>query len=224
MNFAQRLLILIAFCVSFVFSACKKDVTETSNTEICDTLVCQNGGQCLDGICECPEGYGGYDCSDLILPDWIELDCVEVFKFDQMNGTNSWDDGELGIDTLPDLFFGCGQDVGPTSNYVEGDWFYNGQIAAFNATSSQSYIFQRDHAMIFPLMEGQGIQGYDYECINISILDLDTSTSPGAAVYETMGSIIYQDLGNHYISNLPSYLIYENSYIGVRIFPKFHWD
>lgn len=30
----------------------------------CDGVVCQNGGACVDGACDCPDGYMGTNCED----------------------------------------------------------------------------------------------------------------------------------------------------------------
>ena len=42
--------------------ACNKDEDgkepETSN---CDNVTCLNGGECVDGTCDCPPGYIGTD-------------------------------------------------------------------------------------------------------------------------------------------------------------------
>jgi hypothetical protein len=40
----------------------------------CEDLTCFNGGTCLDGICECPPGYVGFNCQDLDYCD--TLDCL----------------------------------------------------------------------------------------------------------------------------------------------------
>ena len=47
-------------CLSFVLliSACKK--------EPCEEVICQNQGQCVEGLCECPEAYEGEFCENLI--------------------------------------------------------------------------------------------------------------------------------------------------------------
>lgn len=44
------------FLLSFILmiSACKKDLCESTN--------CLNGGECIDGTCECPEGFEGDNC------------------------------------------------------------------------------------------------------------------------------------------------------------------
>lgn len=46
--------------------ACEKDP--------CAELECLNGGQCLDGLCDCPEGYIGADCG-IGLDPCAQADC-----------------------------------------------------------------------------------------------------------------------------------------------------
>lgn len=41
-----------------VLAACKKDP--------CEELLCQNGGTCMEGICECPAEYEGEFCETLL--------------------------------------------------------------------------------------------------------------------------------------------------------------
>ena len=33
------------------------------STDACKDVVCENGGTCVEGDCECPEGFGGADCA-----------------------------------------------------------------------------------------------------------------------------------------------------------------
>lgn len=37
------------------FTSCEED-------EPCENIICQNGGICVDGTCDCPYGYAGPDC------------------------------------------------------------------------------------------------------------------------------------------------------------------
>jgi hypothetical protein len=199
-----------------LFSSCRKDIDPDPESviEICDTLVCQNGGTCESGVCACPTGYGGYDCSQEVLADWIELDCVEVFHFIETNNGHAWDEGESGIDTLPDLKIEVAQGFGvPT---MTGEWFYNGATAAFNVTNDQTYVFERNNAIVFPLNQ----DGLGYESISITLRDMDAFSSSE----EQISALIYQSLGSPYLSNLPSQIEFSNSDFGLRIFPKFHWN
>ncbi|MEX0814027.1 MAG: C1 family peptidase [Chitinophagales bacterium] len=49
---------LIAFCFAIALSACKKEIND------CEDVVCQNGGQCNDGSCDCPTGFSGVFCEN----------------------------------------------------------------------------------------------------------------------------------------------------------------
>ena len=34
-------------------------------------LVCQNGGKCFDGACDCPDGYFGLECEEKSRRMWF---------------------------------------------------------------------------------------------------------------------------------------------------------
>lgn len=49
------LLVSLAGILGLAFIAgCKKDTTRA--IQVCDTLVCQHGGTCLNNSCNCPAG------------------------------------------------------------------------------------------------------------------------------------------------------------------------
>ncbi len=65
--FTTATLVLIVFC-STIFYSCKKDKSPVkyNNTTLyqpCATVTCFNGGVCLDGLCNCPNGFEGSTCS-----------------------------------------------------------------------------------------------------------------------------------------------------------------
>lgn len=45
-------------------------------TKPCETLVCQNGGECIEGSCVCPAGIVGKEC-ELIVDPCVALNCVQ---------------------------------------------------------------------------------------------------------------------------------------------------
>lgn len=47
-----------------LFSSC-------SSKDSCDTLVCQNGGTCAGGFCNCPTGFDGPQCENRITDRYI---------------------------------------------------------------------------------------------------------------------------------------------------------
>jgi hypothetical protein len=51
-------IVLPALLTLCVFSS----VLYTSCKDKCGSTSCQNGGTCVDGVCECPQGYSGNGC------------------------------------------------------------------------------------------------------------------------------------------------------------------
>ena len=58
----------IAFCLLLMIS-CKEDP--------CDTLICVNDGTCVDGKCQCPEGFIGPTCG-IQLDPCLQKPCSEA--------------------------------------------------------------------------------------------------------------------------------------------------
>ncbi len=56
----KKLLPLLAILFLVATQSCKQNV--------CEGVVCNNGGTCKDGSCECPPGFSGADCSQQIEP------------------------------------------------------------------------------------------------------------------------------------------------------------
>ena len=62
-----------------VFNGCDKDTSSPSqNNDPCESIVCYNGGYCVNGECLCPEGYTGPDCSQQVTPTKIRITKIEV--------------------------------------------------------------------------------------------------------------------------------------------------
>ncbi|HMN32529.1 MAG TPA: calcium-binding EGF-like domain-containing protein [Chitinophagaceae bacterium] len=56
--------ILLSFFM-IVMNACKKKEIKYNDTTLirpCENVVCLNGGNCVDGQCNCPKGYEGTKC------------------------------------------------------------------------------------------------------------------------------------------------------------------
>ena len=73
----------------------------------CDIIICQNGGECVDGSCECPTGYTSGNCSEQIVPTSIKVKNIKVTRFPPTDGSGAgWDEGNG-----PDIFVGFGKDT-----------------------------------------------------------------------------------------------------------------
>lgn len=73
-----------------VFTACEKDP--------CEDITCLNGGVCINGECDCAEGYTGPDCGDQITPSNIKVSKIRITKFPSYNNGSDWDTWSAGSD------------------------------------------------------------------------------------------------------------------------------
>src|SRR5687767_4008987 len=84
--------IIIIIAVSVIIMSCAKD--------FCDNSICLNGGTCIEGSCDCPEGFTGQFCDEQNTPDKIRVRTIQVTRFPGVNEGVSWDS----IDG-PDIYF-----------------------------------------------------------------------------------------------------------------------
>lgn len=59
--FTVLALLIFTGMVLLAFSSC-----DNNNEDNCNNLICQNGGICEDGACNCPTGFGGDNCEILL--------------------------------------------------------------------------------------------------------------------------------------------------------------
>lgn len=81
--------LIIGFALTFilataVFNSCKKD-------DPCEGVTCLNGGTCVNGECDCPDGYSGPNCGDQVTPAKIRISKVKITKFPQYDSGTNWD-------------------------------------------------------------------------------------------------------------------------------------
>jgi hypothetical protein len=85
----MKRIFLFVFPVLFLtgFSACIE-------TDPCMEVICENGGYCDEGDCDCPEGYTGVYCETALIPKYLRAYELKVnsFPYYRDNGTN-WDNG-----------------------------------------------------------------------------------------------------------------------------------
>lgn len=76
----------------FIFSVCFL-CSITSCKDECEDIACENGGTCLDGSCDCPEGFSGVNCeltacSDVVCENGGVCENGDCNCLDGYSGTN----------------------------------------------------------------------------------------------------------------------------------------
>ncbi len=90
----------LVFCILF-FISCKDE---------CSDKECLNGGVCIDGECDCPERWGGDDCSEQIIPTWVRVKNLTLEPFSGVDEFGEpWDAPGDG----PDLTFEVTENSAP---------------------------------------------------------------------------------------------------------------
>ena len=141
-------LFVLTFLISISFlNSCDKD---EPTPDPCENITCLNEGVCVNGDCDCADGYSGPSCGDQITPTKIRISKIKITSFPQYDGTESWD-------------FGSGPDI-----YVmlyKGDTFIHEQPGLFeNADSSQDYIYTpTSYIEISDTTAQHGLYLYDYD-------------------------------------------------------------
>lgn len=79
----MKKLFLLSCLLLFMFS-CKKDP--------CEDKLCLNGGTCVDGTCDCAEGYTGSDCSTQKTPTAMSINKITMTDYPLHEpGGSDWD-------------------------------------------------------------------------------------------------------------------------------------
>ena len=92
-----------------MFLSCRKDP--------CTGIVCKNGGNCINGICNCPASYTGSDCGTEKTPSSVTISKIVLTNYPMTDGSGAgWD-----ITAGPDIFlsFNSGSSAN-TSNFNSG--------------------------------------------------------------------------------------------------------
>ncbi len=76
-------------CLSVLFLVM---IYSCDNDDPCDGIICENGGVCVNGACDCPEGYTGPDCSNQQTPSTIRVTNIKVTRFPATDSNGGgWD-------------------------------------------------------------------------------------------------------------------------------------
>jgi hypothetical protein len=94
-------------------------------------ITCLNEGICVNGSCNCPEGYAGTDCGQQKEPSFIRITNIRVTRMPSTDHGENWD-LNLGVESAPDIYV-----------YIEhnGSKFYEHPSYIWNADPSQVYDF-----------------------------------------------------------------------------------
>lgn len=100
----MRLLTLLMMSFVLIGLSCKDD-------DPCDGIVCLNGGNCANGLCNCPEGYSGSDCSIEEAPAAVLIKSIEVIRFPATDNTGAGWDLTSGADLTFSVYTASGSTV-----------------------------------------------------------------------------------------------------------------
>lgn len=143
----MRITIIASMLITTVmFAGCDKD-----DPDPCEAVQCHNAGTCVDGVCDCPDGYGGADCSNPIAPDAIRITKVRISNFPSTNDGEPWD----GLPGYADLTF---------SIYKGSTLVYESPLRYDNANTETTYDFVPNTPLILEHPEEEyQFNVYDYD-------------------------------------------------------------
>ncbi|HPD64383.1 MAG TPA: calcium-binding EGF-like domain-containing protein [Bacteroidia bacterium] len=85
-NIGYFLVVLIGIFTFVAIQNCGKDK--------CEGIVCLHGGTCVDGTCNCKQGYTGDLCQAEIKPKAVKITKFKVLGWPGNNGGNPWDNND----------------------------------------------------------------------------------------------------------------------------------
>lgn len=149
--------VLFVFSVlGILLSVTLLDSCKEKETDPCDNVTCLNGGYCANGDCVCPQGYGGSDCSQQIIPSKIRISKIEVTKFPATDNDGAGWDVASGPDIQPEILL-AGNTIWKSNEYYQ------------NADPSQNYSFELNPVVDLTNPQSQySIRLYDYDDFSVS--------------------------------------------------------
>lgn len=157
----------IAAVLMAVFAATVLTRCSSCKDDPCDGIICLNGGECVNGDCECPEGYEGADCGNEKVPDNIRIAKITYTEIpsEKSNG-DPWDPGQS-PNSNPGLTVRVLRDVDPDPNAETWSvlWDSEPDLGIYdNANPNQVQVFTPS----IPVLLGSPQQKY-----RISLYDWD---------------------------------------------------
>lgn len=73
----KKTLFILALIGAALSHSCQKDPQE----KLCDGIICNNGGTCVNGECECPPKYTGPSCSQEVPPVKMRVGTIALTSF-----------------------------------------------------------------------------------------------------------------------------------------------
>lgn len=123
----KKLLFLVVL-TALLGHACEKDPIDIQE-DLCKGVICNNGGYCVNGDCQCPPQWTGPSCAQEVAPNKMRVGVITLTSFPLTDGAGGgWDlfDG-------PDVYLQIkqGSQVIFTTGYVEDllsqySWFTTG--------------------------------------------------------------------------------------------------
>lgn len=171
--------LLLAILTVAIWAGCNKNA--------CAEVECQNGGSCIDGTCDCPEGILGKEC-DIIIDSCIVLNCVNGTCVDGSSGFSCLCDQGYEGDNCDEAWYEkfirnynvsetCGSAganyvmgavLGPKFNEITFQGFHNSPGTQIVAKLINPYVFTIDYQpMFFGAVVGYGALEQDLSSMTI---------------------------------------------------------
>lgn len=80
----------IMLILFLAFPSCSSDSNSEAN---CVKISCLNGGSFVNCGCQCPDGFGGSDCSTKLTPARVKITKIIVKTFPNLDSGSNWDFG-----------------------------------------------------------------------------------------------------------------------------------
>lgn len=162
----KRMMILFLF-PAFLWLGCEKEETDP-----CAEIVCLNDGFCANGLCNCPDGYGGSDCSIQQVPRSMVVKRITLEEWPATNlSGGAWDPIS---NTGPEITF----------QFAEGTEVLDNSLPYTEVSPGTELTY-------FPDLE---IEDVEDKLITVNIYDWDGDND--YQIMSTRSFILYNDVQN----------------------------